>query len=192
MSTAARIEIARLVALEAAGVDAAKLADGIDRIFRETAARWPDDTAAAQAFKYLWLDQYLEHERELAFVAMWGASPDARDASVAGYLVGCRVNPAKSSRFAELGYFGTFSGLCRAYPAHLHVNVDASHRGRRVGEQLVEALCAMLANEGVPGVHVVTGREQRNVGFYKRLGFGELGCTPRGATEVLFLGRRLG
>jgi hypothetical protein len=43
----------------------------------------------------------------------------------------------------------------------------------------------------LPGVHVVTGRHQRNVGFYHRLGFLERGHSTRGTTDVVFLARRL-
>ena len=187
MSGAVTIE--RLVVLEAGEVAPQVLRDGITRIFRATAVRWPAVAADAAAFQHLWLDQYLEHERDLVFVATQAAPGAGR--AVVGYLVGCRVNPAASPRFQALGYFQTFAPLCAAYPAHLHVNIDAAFRGRRIGEQLVEAVCGRLAIEGVAGVHVVTGREQRNVGFYRRLGFVELGQTPRGATDVLFLGRRL-
>ena len=156
-------------------------------VFRATAAKWPEDADAARAFQHFWLDQYFEHERELVHVALQQSGGTALH--VAGYLVGCRINPALSPRFASLPYFQAFSAHCATHPAHLHVNLDAAFRNRRIGEQLVEALCTRLTVEGIPGVHVVTGREQRNVGFYTRLGFRELARTPRNATEVLFLAR---
>ena len=183
------VTIQRLVALEAERFAPQPLLAGVNRIFRATAVRWPTDTAASAAFQHLWLDQYLEHERDLVFVASRAQAGGGRD--VVGYLLGCRINPARSPRFAALDYFQAFAPLCARYPAHLHVNIDAGCRGQRIGERLVEVLCELLAFEGLAGVHVVTGREQRNVGFYRRLGFDELGHVPRGATEVLFLGRRL-
>ena len=178
------VNIHRLVDLEASGYGGAELRRGIERIFRAAAARWPDDPAAAQAFQDLWLDQYLQHERELAYVAMAAGE-------VAGYLVGCRIDPAISTRFKALSYFQTFAAQCAAFPAHLHINVDAANRGRHIGEGLVETFCQQLEADGIAGVHVVTSRDQRNVGFYKRLGFVELAFTPRGGTEALFLARRL-
>ena len=187
----AGVVLRRLVDLEAAGVDPALLRAGIERIFRATAARWPEDVAAAAAFQRLWLDQYLEHERELATLAVMRAMP-AAESDVVGYIVGCRIDPALSERFAALSYFEDFAALTSQFPAHLHINLEAGGRGQGIGVQLVEDLCARLAREGVRGIHVVTGREQRNVGFYTRLGFVERGRAPRGATEVVFLARALG
>ena len=185
------VTIHRLIDLEATGGDSLLLHAGIVRIFKATASRWPADPAAARAFQDLWLEQYLRHERELAYVAI-AAVRDREPPSVVGYLVGCRVDPLTSSRFDSLSYFKAFAAECALFPAHLHINLDAAYRGQRLGERLVETLCDALAAEGVPGVHVVTGREQRNIGFYKRIGFLEMAATPRGSSEVVFLGRRLG
>jgi GNAT superfamily N-acetyltransferase len=184
------IQIRRLVDLEAKGIDRAAVYGGVVKIFRATAAKWPTDADAARAFQDLWLDQYLSHERDLAFVAL-ATSADPTAPEVVGYLVGCRINPAVSPRFARLGYFQVFASACAAFPAHLHVNLDAAYRGRAIGAQLVEALCAQLCAEHCPGVHVVTGRDMRNTSFYQRLGFTEQARTARGATEVVLLGRRL-
>ncbi len=179
------VTIHRLIDLEVVGRDSVALIAGIERIFRSAAAHWPDDPVAARAFQELWLSQYLVYERELVFIAKSGGV-------VVGYLVGCRINPATSPRFATLGYFQTFAAYCVDYPAHLHINLDADFRGHGIGERLINALFSQLRADGVIGIHVVTGREQRNVGFYRRLGFDELVATPRGGGEVLFLGRRLG
>ena len=186
-----KIHVASLIALEACGLPTDELVGGIERIFRATAARWPTDPAAARAFKHLWLDQYLEHERNLVIVATQTPDITAAAQNIFGYVVGCQINPAMSPRFAALSHFQDFAVLCATFPAHLHVNIDSHFRNQRVGERLVEALCERVADDGSTGIHVVTGREQRNVGFYKRLGFRELGHAPRGETEVLFLGREL-
>lgn len=179
------VRIARLVDLEAEGVDDGSLLTGVASIFRETAARWPDNDVAARAFQDLWLDQYIRHEREL----VWLAVPERSPATVAGYLVGCRIDPALSPRFETLTYFQAFAQFTKVYPAHLHTNVTALYRNRRVGERLVEAFCAQLRSERMGGVHVVTGRNQRNVPFYTRLGFRECAAAPRGGAEVLFMAR---
>ena len=190
------VTVHRLIDLEAAGADTVVLLAGVARIFRATAARWPVDAAAVRAFQDLWLDQYVRFERELVYVAMRGVGPaescaHLESSAVVGYLVGCRINPATSPRFHALTYFAAFAAACAAFPAHLHVNIDEAFRGQRIGERLLDAVCARLTNEGVAGVHVVTGRDQRNVVFYCRNGFRELARTARGATEVLFLGRQL-
>ena len=186
----APITLRRLIDLEAAGYDSAALVAGITAIFRATAAKWPDDPAAAQAFQTLWLDQYLNHERELVYLAVEEGA-GAKALHVAGYLVGCRINPALSQRFVSLAYFQSFAAHCATHPAHLHINLDAGYRNQGIGAQLVEALCAQLKREGIAGVHVVTARDQRNAGFYTRLGFRELASAPRGSTEALFLARSL-
>ena len=185
------VAIHRLIDLEADGWNNAVLLAGIAAVFRATSAKWPETPEAVRAFQHLWLDQYLEHERDLVSVALAPGSLRATP-HVAGYLAGCRINPATSPRFATLPFFQSFAAQCATHPAHLHVNLDAAYRSQRIGERLVEALCVRLASEGIPGVHVVTARDQRNVGFYIRLGFRELACAPRGGSEVLFLGRRLG
>jgi hypothetical protein len=120
------IEIQSLTALEHAGHSSAALRAGIVNIFRATAATWPSDDNDARAFQHLWLDQYLKHERDLVFVAH-------ANGTIVGYLVGCQINPASSPRFQTLNYFQTFAPYCTAYPAHLHVNLDAAIRGQAVG-----------------------------------------------------------
>jgi GNAT superfamily N-acetyltransferase len=186
----AGVVLQRLVDLQAAGADAALLRAGIVRIFRATAAQWPDDAAAAATFQQLWLDQYLDHERELVTLAL-ARAPPLTESDVLGYLVACRIDPATSMRFAALSYFQDFAALTRNFPAHLHINLDARARGQSIGAHLVEDVCDRLAREGVRGIHVVTGRDQRNVSFYTRLGFSERARAPRGTTDVLFLARSL-
>lgn len=186
----AGVVLRRLVDLEAAGADALALRTGIERIFRQSAARWPDDAAAAKAFQQLWLDQYLAHERELVTVALAREMP-AHETDVLGYILGCRIDPATSPRFSALSYFQDFAAQTQAYPAHLHVNLDARVRGQGIGAHLVEGLCRSLQGEGLAGIHVVTGRDQRNVNFYTRLEFLEHAKAPRGSTEMVLLGRAL-
>ncbi|MFX7804522.1 hypothetical protein ABTK17_19850, partial [Acinetobacter baumannii] len=62
-------------------------------------------------------------------------------------------------------------------------------RGSGVGSDLVRAFVATVEAARLPGVHVVTGRGARNVGFYNRLGFLErAGVTFRGH-PLVFLAR---
>lgn len=63
--------------------------------------------------------------------------------------------------------------LHRDYPAHLHMNVDASCRRRGIGRRLLDRYVADLRASGVAGVHLVCGALPRD--FYARLGFEELG-----------------
>lgn len=78
----------------------------------------------------------------------------------------------------------------RAYPAHLHMNVDARLRGQGVGRRLVERYLAALAAERRPGVHLFCGAMAR--GFYLQLGFEELARLEfRPDVRVYALGRRV-
>ena len=111
---------------------------------------------------------------------------------VAGYLVGAMKNPATQERFADISYFRThFAELCLRFPAHLHINVSEPWRNRGIGAALVEAFAEVAARAGAPGMHIVTGRGMRNVRFYERCGFRELGSTERNGGASVFLAREL-
>lgn len=62
--------------------------------------------------------------------------------------------------------------ILRDYPAHLHVNVLAEHRGKGIGARLIEHFLSDLRSQGTPGVHLFCGEEP--AGFYRRSGFQEL------------------
>lgn len=67
----------------------------------------------------------------------------------------------------------TRAALRASFPAHLHINLDASVRGQGLGGRLVDAFAMDLkARGGVPGVHVFCG--QGPVKFYLAQGFTEL------------------
>jgi GNAT superfamily N-acetyltransferase len=76
--------------------------------------------------------------------------------------------------------------------AHLHVNLAPAFRNRGLGARLIEAFAARAAAAGAQGVHVVTARSARNVRFYLRCGFAELGASPWNGREAVFLARALG
>lgn len=42
------------------------------------------------------------------------------------------------------------------FPAHLHLNIQASHRGRGIGKALLEGYLDQLRSEQVKGVHLKT------------------------------------
>jgi GNAT superfamily N-acetyltransferase len=163
-----------------------RLLTQVDAIFFETAPLAPASGPERQAFRERWLGRYLAGSTDIVLVAMADAG------TVAGYLVGALENPALQERFADIPYFRThFADLCRRFPAHLHINLASAFRGRGIGAELVEAFAKVAARAGAPGMHVVTGRGMRNVRFYERLGFRELGSAARNGGAALFLGREL-
>ncbi len=114
------------------------------------------------------------------------------DGAVVGYIVGSLDDPAITPLFSDIAYFQDFAALTAEYPAQLHVNVAPDWRGQGIGARLVQTFTAAIALTNVPGVHVVTTRGMRNVGYYAANGFAEVGSTKWNGRELVMLGRRLG
>lgn len=141
--------------------------------------------AEKEAFRERWLGRYLEHDPQLAFAAV------IPNGSIVGYIAGSADDPALAPRFSDIGYFQTFKDLTSAYPAHFHVNLAPAFRGRSIGASLVETFVTAVKRTGAPGLHVVTGRNARNVAFYQRQGFIEAGAAGTGTKPIIFLARPL-
>lgn len=169
---------------------AAALAD-VDAIFFEASGRTFTDAASREAFRDLWLGQYLRHDRGHVWLAM-RPSQGGTGYRVIGYLAGSRCNPAQDGRFAELPYFADLIEPCRRYPAHLHINLTQGERGRGIGGRLIEAFSAVLREAGEPGVHVVTGADARNVSFYRRQGFEEIARCTWNSRPLVMMVRHFG
>ncbi|MET0638860.1 MAG: GNAT family N-acetyltransferase [Hyphomicrobium sp.] len=162
-----------------------ELANEIDAIFFQSSNTTSfESDATRSAFRERWLGRYLTHDPQFAYLARSG------EGTVVGYLVGSVDDPAETTRFADIGYFSSLRPLTKRFPAHLHINVDAHHRGRGLGGRLISRFAADAAAVGVPGIHVVTDAEARNVGFYNRNGFAEVGRAGAGG-KLVFLARTL-
>jgi GNAT superfamily N-acetyltransferase len=86
---------------------------------------------------------------------------------------------------------GLPTGLTRAYPAHLHMNVEAEYRRQGIGAALIGRYTQDLDAGGVPGVHLFCGAAPRR--FYARHGFTDLAAREVGPGRWVYnLGRRLG
>jgi GNAT superfamily N-acetyltransferase len=158
----------------------------VDAIFFETAPLAPASGPERDAFRERWLGRYLAGGTDVVLLAF------AEGGAVAGYLVGALDDPACQERFADISYFRThFADLCRRFPAHLHINLAAAFRNRGWGAALIEAFAEAASRAGAPGMHVVTGRGMRNVRFYERCGFRELGAAERNGGASVFLAREL-
>ena len=159
---------------------------GIDDVFFQSSnIQSFTDASARAAFHERWLGRYLIHDPQWAYVAM------SDSGQVAGYLVASLDDPARTPRFSDIAHFSFFKDLTRRFPAHLHVNLAPAHRSNGLGSQLVSRFLVEAARAGAPGVHIMTGRGSRNVTFYGRNGFHEVGATGHGAQDVVFLGREL-
>jgi GNAT superfamily N-acetyltransferase len=164
---------------------AAELSAALDEIFFQSSnTRSFANDAARDAFRERWLGRYLRHDPQFAYLALTASG------QLAGYLVGSIDDPARSSRFADIGYFAHFRELTRRYPAHLHVNIATIFRNKGIGRRLIAAFIADARAAGAPGVHVVTSAGAKNVRFYNRNGFAEAG---RLGTEnaLVFLARSI-
>lgn len=163
-----------------------RLIADLDHVFFSSSARQSFETAEEKAvFRERWLGRYLQHFPQYAFVALDGTR------RVVGYVVGSLSDPARDPLFADLTFFTHFRALTARYPAQLHVNLHADWRGLGIGARLVDAFADLARADGAPGVHVVTGRGMRNVGFYLANGFAERGTLSNDGAELLFLGRDL-
>jgi GNAT superfamily N-acetyltransferase len=148
------------------------------------------DEQRRERFKVRWLGRYLEHYLGSFFVALAPDANNAKDA-VVGYLAGCLEDPTRNPLFADLGYYQAFGSYCAAYPAHLHINVDAAVRNLGVGAALIAAIAAQVSQRRLPGLHLVTNEGARNIRFYERNGFRLLATMRWNDAPVVFMGREL-
>lgn len=179
-----KIEIATYDGL--CGAEAAAARAEIRDIFFLCAARQDfADPGARDAFAARWLDYYLTEEPGRVFLAR------KSDGGLAGYLTGCADSGAAAPLFERIPHYALFEDRFALYPAHLHVNCRPEARSHGVGAALVAAFLAQLRAARVPGVHVVTAPEARNVAFYRRCGFQDEERRPAGSRNLLFMGKRL-
>jgi GNAT superfamily N-acetyltransferase len=158
----------------------------VDAIFFAASTRTFAPGAERDAFRERWLGRYLQGGTDVVLLAMAGRE------TVAGYLVGALDDPSDQPRFADIAYFRReFRDLCRRYPAHLHVNVATGFRSLGIGARLLEGFASQARDAGAPGLHVVTGKDARNVAFYTRCGLSQVGAAKWNDGEVAFLGRAL-
>lgn len=158
---------------------------GLDPIFFEASAtqHFPDEATRA-AFRERWLGRYLMHHPELAHVAL--DEPGA----ILGYIVGAHADPAREPLFADIGYWPAIAHLTALYPAHLHINLAKEARNRGIGSRLIAAFLSDARAAGIPGVHLVTGRQSRNRSFYARNGFTCVAELTWGGTPIVMLARQ--
>lgn len=163
----------------------AAIAELDDIFFSASSTQQFASEQARSEFRERWLGSYLSSDKDDTFVAVTGTG------RIVGYLVGSLRDPAHDPRHAALGYFTAFAPMTGRYPAHLHINVASQYRSAGVGARLIEAFAAHAASRGAPGMHVVTGKGMRNVGFYLRNGFALVGEAGWNGRTVVMLARSL-
>ena len=156
----------------------------VEIFFTSSATQEFSSPEVRETFRERWLGRYLTYDPDWFYVAV-------REARVVGYLAGSIDDPAQTPRFADIGYFKVWASETAIYPAHLHVNVLATAREHGIGSKLIARFVEDLEAAGVQGVHLVTGRNSRNVAFYQRNGFKPVVWMNWNGSEVLMLGRRL-
>ncbi|MEV4317386.1 GNAT family N-acetyltransferase [Actinocrispum sp. NPDC049592] len=152
---------------------------------------------------HIFVGPYAVFEPSLAFVV-------EDDEGVAGYAVGARDSrafeallerewwPALRERYpspgpadrADHAMIQGFhqphvadSALLAEFPSHLHINLLPRLQGQGMGGKIMHTLFDALREQGSPGVHLQVWRQnERAIGFYRHIGFVELGSEPDGFT----------
>lgn len=159
---------------------------------------------------HVWAAPYLLHEPRHAFVVV-----DDDDVA-GGYVIGARDSrrfegtleehwwpglrdryPLRSDGRTEADQAAVqlihqpstaVDDIVRTHPSHLHIDLLPDFQGRGFGKALIDTLLGSLADAGSPGVHLgVSDRNERAIGFYRAVGFTELGRSRHG----IAFGRRL-
>jgi len=114
-------------------------------------------------FDWKYVGFYLSHYPKYAWLAV-------RDEKVLGYVLGMPFTQDPSLYMIQ-PHLKAFEEHFKSYPAHLHINCHESSRGLGVGKLLVEKLLNQLKEQGVSGLHIMTGPASDNQMFYQKLGF---------------------
>jgi ribosomal protein S18 acetylase RimI-like enzyme len=78
--------------------------------------------------------------------------------------------------------------LTDQYPSHLHINLLPRTQGQGAGRKLMDTLLDALRAQGSRGVHLgVWSKNTRAIGFYRHIGFTEIGTREDGCTFGLLL-----
>jgi GNAT superfamily N-acetyltransferase len=134
-------------------------------------------------FLRAWTGIYLEFYPDHIFVSI------SESGELQGYLTGCPDTMSYQLKQKDIPYLDIFQEFYAQYPAHLHINCHPSHQGKGVGRRLIEAYIALLAEEKISGLHIITAANAANVNFYKALGFSNIATKTWKNSELLFMGR---
>ena len=107
---------------------------------------------------------------------------------VLGYILAC---PTVQKDFKNLDQKGLdlWKEFYSDYPAHLHINCAEKARGKGVGSKLLRCLEERLKEREISGLHLVTAKGARNVGFYERNSYRVLSEKELSGIPLLLLGK---
>lgn len=162
---------------------------------------------------HVYVGPYLALEPNLALVATLNDDPDVRPH---GYCLGTADSAAFAERCERLWWpplrvryprevprqatdqslvalihepESMPAAVVARYPAHLHIDLLPTMQGRGMGRALIERMLAAFADAGAPGVHLgVAADNTHAIGFYRRLGFHEVGHSPDSVLMAYDLG----
>jgi len=160
--------------------------DAIRLICKDTANRkFAKNEKKREAMCLMFIDYFLDFEPDNCFVAVEGKMP-------VGYIV-CSTDAEKYDREFRKRYIPTirkisipmaiFTLLClktsnrlnRTHNGGLHINVDASHQGLKIGPRLLSSLSRHLHKKGYPYMYLVTqNNKTRGYHFFTHFGFHEI------------------
>lgn len=142
---------------------------------------------------------YLALEPELSFVVDDGAGAEgytlgALDSTVFAERCEAEWWPAIRRKYADLPVPDTaldqwvlrrienpppVREFAVEFPSHLHIDLLPRWQSGGWGRRLIETMLARLRALGSPGVHLeVSPRNERAIGFYRHLGFHDVGTDP--------------
>ena len=158
----------------------------------------PEDTK--QYILLMYCDYYIEQEPENCFVAV-----DDNDNAV-GYIICAQDYEKYAQTFKEL-YLPQADAISLkrfvearldllshsmfkdVYPAHFHIDIDEDHQREGLGTLLISALRMHLKHNGVNGMMMVCGADNKQaINFYKKNGFKTLLTTKVGRAMALDFG----
>ncbi len=153
----------------------------IREIFFESSSRTIfENEQEKESFFHKYLGFYLENYPEHVYLAL-------ENENLLGYLCGV-VDSSKEEKLNHLlSHYQIFSNYYPDYPAHLHMNVTESARGKEVGASLLEAFCVELKKQNIKGLHIITSIQARNRHFYSKNSF----LFEKQHQNLLFMGRTI-
>ncbi len=162
----------------------------IKKIFFDTSARKTfKDTEDRERFFKNWTSYYIE-KHPLEFLVAFSMKDDKP--VVLGYLSGCSDSIAAESELSRgIKSYPIFNDLFSEYPAHFHINFAPEAQGRGIGSELVNRYKTLLKESHIPGVHIITAADARNVSFYFRNNFTDQWERDFMGSRLKFMGCKL-